>query len=512
MKTTTGAYVTLMSEFTVSFDAGYLEYVDRDSAKVSKEKELLTSANNQFEKTEVFQSFDRYLDYMDRKSALTSKEKLSPDEKYSLQKINEKIEKISPVEKKFLDPEHSGVQEKLDQLQSGMFDLQYDDLSQEQVEQYKKLFNESNKNQSVLFQDVVSFETDALILAGIYDPATNELNREPLIEASRNMLQSLYETESLNDSTISVGEIHYNTNHFHIHFATTEVNPTRQMVYAKDNQRFERKGVRDEYTLEKMRSVFANSIFDRSKELEKINNLRDSLRSEIKDELNQSNDTSLGLLNELKEGLPDNKAKWNAKNLTPENRKIMNTLIDELMKNNGNFKEFKSLVEEENRFKQASYGTLAKNKESFYHQRMYGNDGIYYRLGNSILQEIKKNPKNINRLRQHSDAVNKIIASSPSYKQSYDKIAHDLNVEGRKNKSATLIQRGEHSIDRAKPEYRKRSPPKLNFFRRRSLNNEFKHLERVTSNEYQKYKNEMEFRKVQQQIDQAKYDQGSNLL
>lgn len=57
------------------------------------------------------------------------------------------------------------------------------------------------------------------------------------------------------------------------------------------------------------------------------------------------------------------------------------------MKDNGHFEEFKQLAKEEDIFKKATYGEGDPNKEkkSFYEGRMYGPDGIYYRLGNSIL-------------------------------------------------------------------------------------------------------------------------------
>ena len=75
------------------------------------------------------------------------------------------------------------------------------------------------------------------------------------------MMNVLYEKEKLNGSTISVGEIHYNTGHFHVHFATTEVEPTREMIFVKEDNRYERKGQRSYETLEKMKSTFSTALF-----------------------------------------------------------------------------------------------------------------------------------------------------------------------------------------------------------------------------------------------------------
>jgi hypothetical protein len=384
-----------------------------------------------------------------------------------------------------------------------MFDFNNDDLTQNEVEQYKELFDRANKNESVLFQDVVSFDTKALIEAGIYNPYSNELKREPLIMAGRKMMNVLYEKEKLNGSTISVGEIHYNTGHFHVHFATTEVEPTREMIFVKEHNRYERKGQRSDETLEKMKSTFANLIFDRSSELERLNDLRNGLRNEIKTEMATPKKESVLLLEELKAQLPENQSKWNSKNLTPESRETMNQLIDSLMKDNGHFEEFKQLAKEEDIFKKATYGEGDPNKEkkSFYDGRMYGPDGIYYRLGNSILQELKK--------------------ENDSSQQ--DKPFHRSSVSGQQNPNKETYAKLKHDYFMRKDTNESRSPPKRNpsertkpfkelFKYRRSATNQVKHLERVTSNEFDQFKNKVAFEKLQREIEQAKMSQESDLF
>lgn len=54
------------------------------------------------------------------------------------------------------------------------------------------------------------------------------------------------------------------------------------MIFVKEHNRYGRKGKRSDETLEKMKSTFANLIFDRTSELERLNDLRNSLRSESK--------------------------------------------------------------------------------------------------------------------------------------------------------------------------------------------------------------------------------------
>lgn len=154
------------------------------------------------------QSFEGYLDYMDRKNALLAQLKLTAEERVSLGEIYKRLADYSTLSKAQIEIMQKETQEKIWSLNTGMFDFNNDDLTQQEVEQYKELFDRANKNESVLFQDVVSFDTKALIEAGIYNPYSNELKREPLIMAGRKMMNVLYEKEKLNGSTISVGEIH----------------------------------------------------------------------------------------------------------------------------------------------------------------------------------------------------------------------------------------------------------------------------------------------------------------
>jgi hypothetical protein len=496
------SYINLISVFVLSFDSEYVQYMDREDKKVYQEKDL-SDFETAMTNDDSSQSFEGYLDYMDRKNALLAQSKLTDEERVSLGEINKRLADYSNLSKAQIEIMQKETQEKIWSLNTGMFDFSNDDLTQNEVEQYKELFDRANKNESVLFQDVVSFDTKALIEAGIYNPYSNELKREPLIMAGRKMMNVLYEKEKLNGSTISVGEIHYNTGHFHVHFATTEVEPTREMIFVKEHNRYERKGQRSDETLEKMKSTFANLIFDRSSELERLNDLRNGLRNEIKTEMATPKKESVLLLEELKAQLPENQSKWNSKNLTPESRETMNQLIDSLMKDNGHFEEFKQLAKEEDIFKKATYGEGDPNKEkkSFYDGRMYGPDGIYYRLGNSILQELKK--------------------ENDSSQQ--DKPFHRSSVSGQQNPNKETYAKLKHDYFMRKDTNESRSPPKRNpsertkpfkesFKYRRSATNQVKHLERVTSNEFDQFKNKVAFEKLQREIEQAKMSQESDLF
>ena len=497
-----GSYINLMSGFVISFDSEYVQYMDREDKKVYQEKDL-SDFETAMTNDDPSQSFEGYLDYMDRKNALLAQSKLTDEERVSLGEINKRLADYSTLSKAQIEIMQKETQEKIWSLNTGMFDFNNDDLTQQEVEQYKELFDRANKNESVLFQDVVSFDTKALIEAGIYNPYSNELKREPLIMAGRKMMNVLYEKEKLNGSTISVGEIHYNTGHFHVHFATTEVEPTREMIFVKEHNRYERKGQRSDETLEKMKSTFANLIFDRSSELERLNDLRNGLRSEIKTEMAAPKKESVLLLEQLKAQLPDNQNKWNSKNLTAESRETMNQLIDSLMKDNGHFEEFKQLAKEEDIFKKATYGEgdPSKEKKSFYDGRMYGPDGIYYRLGNSILQELKK--ENDSTSQRNSFRSSSLSGQQNPNKEIYNRMKQEYFIGKETNESRSPPK--QNPSERTKPF-------KESFKSRRSVTNQVKHLERVTSNEFDQFKNKVAFENLQREIEQAKMSQESDLF
>ena len=275
------------------------------------------------------------------------------------------------------------------------------------------------------------------------------------------------------------------------------------MIFVKEHNRYERKGQRSDETLEKMKSTFANLIFDRSSELERLNDLRNGLRSEIKTEMAAPKKESVLLLEELKAQLPENQSKWNSKNLTSESRETMNQLIDSLMKDNGHFEEFKQLAKEEDIFKKATYGEGDPNKEkkSFYDGRMYGPDGIYYRLGNSILQELKK--ENDSTSQRNSFRSSSLSGQQNPNKEIYNKMKQEYFTRKETNES------------RSPPKQNKRKrikPFKQAYKSLRAATNQVKHLERVTSNEFDQFKNKVAFEKLQREIEQAKMSQDSDLF
>ncbi|MDT1958984.1 relaxase MobL [Carnobacterium divergens] len=338
-----------------------------------------------FSDVEQSEDFSNYISYMGRTNALKSKEKLNPDEleqlDYMETKASEFMGKIKDQTKSKMPKEQS--------LSTGLFTLDKNDLTAREEQEMAKKFSKASKKGSILYKDVISFDTAALIKEGIYNPETKELDREPLIAAGRKMMKKFFDNESLNETGIWTGMIHYNTNHFHIHFAATELENTRKSMVIKNDGKeiIQPRGKRKLSVIDSMKSDFANDIFRRREVQERRSELRNTLVQEIKTELN--NDTiepHKALVYDIYCGLPANRKDWNYKRLKPATKEKLDQLVTKLMKENPNFEDYQNLLREESAFRKTLYGETKRNDKDYFKNQ---SEDIQKRLGNSFLKELK---------------------------------------------------------------------------------------------------------------------------
>jgi len=448
MRAVKSPYFILKVDFKVNETMqyeGFIDYITREEIKETDAKVKAKNGRYQFENSKLSIKQERYfkfLDYMSRKTALEKKAKLSPDEVKSLALL-EKY-KNSDIEQALQGMKQSKFQTDLKkELTTGMFDFYSDDLTGDDVKLYKQKFQKAQKNGSVMYRDIVSFSTEALILAGIYNPFTNELNRKPIIEASRKMLREMYKREGLAMTGISVGEIHYNTKNFHIHFATVEEKNTRRMIEFEGE--LQARGMRKESTLQTMKSVLANHIFDRTDKLVQISDLRNTMRQSVKHEFHHTaSKKALALMSRLEHLLPVDKRQWNSKNLSDQAREVMQELVDELMSSNSEFNRYKRLALEENEHREKMFGKLSDSQSSFYDGRMYGiPDGVYYRLGNSVLEEMRKSSS-------MKDKGKEVVAGANKHFSHKSKV----NLERAFNNGQYQLEKMERSVDNGLEQYK----------------------------------------------------------
>lgn len=418
-------YFVLKCDFKTSKDMSQfshaVDYYEREHGKEWSEKVI--------DEIQNADDYSGYLGYMERDSA---KESQNHKKLLDIHELESVMNKDSPDYEKLMRMKEDKdkpikIENNPKYFKTGLFDLEKNDLSLEEKQQYDKWFNEAQKKDNVMFRQVLSFSTEGLIKAGIYNPYNKELNREPLIEATRKMMNVLYKKENINESVKMVGAIHYNTEHFHLHLSSVEMESNRPLKKYKDqegNEQLERKGTIKMNTIEEMKSVFINSVFDRSKELEQLSELRNNLREIVKENYHDlSHDYQLNKqTKEIVSLLPNERNKWKSKHLSEPCRNKMNHLINNVMQNNDTFNLYKNLAKEENKFKEQTYGKLPKGQSSFYENRM--ND-IYYRLSNSILEEWRKDPY-IQQMKDKEIKKSSQQLSKASKKQTTHNIAFNL--------------------------------------------------------------------------------------
>ncbi|MGI8314925.1 MobP2 family relaxase [Halobacillus mangrovi] len=267
---------------------------------------------------------------------------------------------------------------------SALFTQQSDHLSVEGKQGIKSLFEQAQKKNSIMWQDVITFDNDWLKNRGVYDAKTHTLDEDALKQVTRKSMQSMMKKEGLQESAVWSAAIHYNTDNIHIHVATVEPNPTRE------------RGKRKPKTLDAMKSEVVNGLLDRTQERNQINSLiRDHMVNSKKENstMKWNNREMKPLFFDVYNHLPKDKRQWHYgyQTLNPIRPKIDELTTRYLDKYHG--KDMKQLHDKLNRevneLKRA-YGDGPKDKKRYQHYKQNKLDDLYKRMGNAFLQEMKQ--------------------------------------------------------------------------------------------------------------------------
>jgi hypothetical protein len=266
---------------------------------------------------------------------------------------------------------------------SSLFTHKYDRLTEEQKAKLKESFEEAQKNNSIMWQDVITFHNPWLQEQGIYDARTHTVDERKLMYVTRQAMSKMLERERLNESAVWSAAIHYNTDNIHIHIATVEPNPTRS------------RGKRKPKTLDVMKSTVVNQIRDRGKNQDRINHL---IRKEMVDQKKQ--DSSFAWRNrELKplflmvyNHLPQDKRQWQySYNTIKPLKPYIDTLSEKYIKKYHQ-KEYQQLIknlDKEVKELKKAYGEGTRDKGRYENYKQTKIDDLYKRMGNAFLQEMK---------------------------------------------------------------------------------------------------------------------------
>ncbi|ELK46170.1 MobP2 family relaxase [Halobacillus sp. BAB-2008] len=267
---------------------------------------------------------------------------------------------------------------------SALFTQQSDHLSVEGKQGIKSLFEQAQKKNSIMWQDVITFDNDWLQNRGVYDSNTHTLDEDALKQVTRKSMQSMMKKEGLQESAVWSAAIHYNTDNIHIHVATVEPNPTRD------------RGKRKPKTLDAMKGEVVNGLLDRTQERNQINSLiRDHMVNEKKENssMKWSNREIKPLFLDVYNHLPKDKRQWHygyqtLNPIRPKIDELTTRYLDKYHAKDMNQLHDK-LDQEVNELKRA-YGDGPKDKKRYQHYKQNKLNDLYKRMGNAFLQEMKR--------------------------------------------------------------------------------------------------------------------------
>lgn len=331
--------------------------------------------------------FSEYINYIDRPEAIRNLNfpKFSAYTDYMDDKRKQKLE-FNPLSEKT----------------SALFTATKDRLTSEEKIILKQQFTKAQKNDSPMWQQVISFTDEFLEQHGLFDRRTGILDENKMREVTRIAMQEMLKDEKMDGAAVWSASIHYNTDNIHIHVAIVEPCPTRKRkeFTTKDKDgntiRMEQfKGNMNKKTFGKVKSKIVNNIVDRSVELTKINDIiRNNIVAEKRSMLSYRDDKLRFAFFNIYRQLPKDKRLWNynmnvLNHVRPEIDNFTKIYID--MYHKKDFTELTRELQDQQEFLKTVYGA---GKHQYYEN--YAKTKIrdlYTRMGNAVLHELREYDK-----------------------------------------------------------------------------------------------------------------------
>jgi len=278
--------------------------------------------------------------------------------------------------------------------QGELFTVNQDYLNGDEKQKVKKQFQVAQQNESPMWQDVISFDNDWLEKQGVYNSVNHTIDETKMRSIVRETMQTMLEAEKMQQSAIWTASLHYNTDNIHVHIATVEPHPTRDVMNVFDKEtntwREEYRAKRKPKTLDKMKSKVANCILDRANERNKIDELLRGTISYKKD-----NRISLAsfrktnqLFTEARQRLPEDRKQWrygyeSINEARPYIDEMTNIYLEQFHAEE--MEELVTSLDEEIEVMKEMYGEES-NYQTYKETKL---DDLKKRMGNAILTEMR---------------------------------------------------------------------------------------------------------------------------
>ena len=279
---------------------------------------------------------------------------------------------------------------------TGIFTAGKDQLDLDARKQLRQSFEKAERNGSVMWQTVVSFDNTFLAEHGLYDLQTKEVDQQKLRTAIRTGMSRLLANEGLTASALWSASIHLNTDNIHVHIATVEPDPQREFKeFERDGKVIqERKGYLRASTLSKFKSAVANELLNRDPELAQISSLiRDRLPAHQEPWRNLPDRQLMNYYKQIYSELPADRRQWRYNmNDMKDLRPLLDAFASRYMQlyHKTELEAFDSQLMNEVKFREFLYGKGQPGKEENRSQEYYDHkyDELFARMGNSVLKEM----------------------------------------------------------------------------------------------------------------------------
>ncbi|UWP76167.1 relaxase MobL [Lacticaseibacillus paracasei] len=279
---------------------------------------------------------------------------------------------------------------------TGIFTAGKDQLNLDARKQLRQSFEKAERNGSVMWQTVVSFDNTFLAEYGLYDLQTQEVDQQKLRTAIRTGMSRLLANEGLTASALWSASIHLNTDNIHVHIATVEPDPEREFMDFNHDGKVvqERKGYLKASTLNKFKSAVANELLNRDPELAQISSLiRDRLPAHQESWRNLPDRQLMNYYKQIYSKLPADRRQWRYNmNGMKDLRPLLDGFASRYMQlyHKTELETFDSQLMTEVNFREFLYGKGQPGKEENRSQDYYDNkyDELFARMGNSVLKEM----------------------------------------------------------------------------------------------------------------------------
>lgn len=321
----------------------------------------------------------RYVDYTNREEATEVENELALDNQRQttedlteeqVQAIYDQVPEQDLSFKDYIDyMNRSYATENQNEEVTAIFTQETNYLEREKVSQLKEKLQEAYRNESLLWQGVISFDNAFLAEQGLYNLETHQVDQTALKQVMRETIPQLIKAEGLSETAFWWGNIHLNTDNIHIHFGLSELESNRDKIYYEPRQQWEYRGNFKQKSLNQVKSTVYHGLLkenakeDLLRQEQILANLKTKLLGQVMESTRQVSSAEKNFLEQAYRHLPKDKT-WryssNAKDFAVS-KFFLDKYMDAYLEQDGN-ESYQAFLAETKAFLQNFEGAYSAEK------------------------------------------------------------------------------------------------------------------------------------------------------